>query len=100
MITIIKVTSQLMVRTAFDHFCDMLRLLVDWHGSDDAAMWRRGGEFDLDRTGLGNLTVEFLQQWGVLEEKRPRTRHKVNSLVHELRLGYSHVAHKRSEIVP
>lgn len=51
-----------MVGAAFDHFRNMLCLLVDGHGPDDAAMWRRGGQFDLDRTGLGNLTVELLQQ--------------------------------------
>ncbi len=45
----------------FDHFCDMLCLLVDGHCSDDAAMWRGGGQLDLDWTSLGNLTVELLQ---------------------------------------
>lgn len=61
-----------MVGAAFDHFCDVLRLLVDGHGSEDAAMWRRGGQLDLDGTGLGNLTVELLQQRRVLDgEKHP-----------------------------
>lgn len=62
-----------MVGAAFDHFCDMFCLLVDGHGPDDAAMWRRGGQFDLDWTGLGNLTVELLQQRRVLGRKRTHT---------------------------
>lgn len=62
-----------MVRAAFDNFCDVLRLLVDGHGSDDAAMWRRGGQLDLDWTGLGNLTVELLQQRRVLDGKITHT---------------------------
>lgn len=57
-----------MVRAALDHFCDVLGLLIDGHGPDDAAMWRRGRQLDLDGTGLGNLTVEFLQQRRVLRE--------------------------------
>lgn len=59
-----------MVGATFDHFCDVLRLLVDGHGSDDAAMRRRGGQLDLDWTGLGDLTVELLQQGRVLGGKR------------------------------
>lgn len=59
-----------MVGAAFDNFCDVFRLLVDGHGSDDAAMWRRGRQLDLDWTGFGNLTVELLQQGRVLGEKR------------------------------
>lgn len=49
-----------MVGAAFDHFCDVLRLLVDGHGPEDAAMWRRGGQLDLNWAGLGNLTIELL----------------------------------------
>lgn len=55
-----------MVGAPLHHLCDVLRLLVHGHGSDDAAMWRRGRQFDLDRTGLGNLAVELLQQRRVL----------------------------------
>lgn len=62
-----------MVGAAFDHFCDVFRLLVDRHGSDDAAMWRRGGQLDLDWTGLGNLTVQLLQQGRVLGEEITHT---------------------------
>lgn len=65
--TVIEISPQFMIGAAFDHFRDMLRLLVDGHGSDDAAMWRRGGQLDLDWTGLGNLTVELLQQGRVLK---------------------------------
>ena len=56
-----------MIGAALDHLRDVLRLLVNGHGSEDAAMWRRGGQFDLDRTCLSNLTVELLQQWRVLD---------------------------------
>lgn len=59
-----------MVGAAFDHFCDVLRLLVDGHGSDDAAMWRRGGQLDLDWAGFGNLTVELLQQGRILDGEK------------------------------
>lgn len=62
-----------MVGASFDHFCDVLCLLVDGHGPDDAAMWRRRGQFDLDWTGLGNLTVELLQQWRVLGGEKTHT---------------------------
>lgn len=62
-----------MVGAAFDHFCDVLCLLIDGHGPDDAAMWRRGGQFDLDGTGLGNLAVELLQQWRVLRGETAHT---------------------------
>lgn len=61
-----------MVWAPFDHFCDVLGFLVHGHGSDDAAMWRRGGQLDLDRTGLGNLAVELLQQRRVLGGIRAR----------------------------
>lgn len=61
-----------MVRAAFDHFCDVLGLLVNGHGPDDAAVRRRRGKLDLDGTGLGNLTVEFLQQRRVLREGEQR----------------------------
>ena len=71
--TIIEVSSQFMVGAAFDHFCDVLRLLVHGHGPDDAAMRRRGRQLDLDRTGLGNLTVELLQQGRVLGGERTHT---------------------------
>lgn len=56
-----------MVGAALDHFCDVLGLLINGHGPDDAAMRRRGGQLDLDRAGLGNLTVEFLQQRRILK---------------------------------
>lgn len=71
-----------MVGAAFDHLCDVLRLLVDGHGSDDAAMWRRGGQLDLDWTGLGNLTVELLQQGGILFGKiAHRGQSQMNDLI-------------------
>ena len=71
-----------MVGAAFDNFCDVLRLLVDGHGSEDAAMRRRGGQLDLDRTGLGDLTVELLQQGRVLGGRTHRTREaRVSGLV-------------------
>lgn len=58
-----------MVGAALDHFCDVLGLLINGHGPDDAAMRRRGGQLDLDGAGLGNLTVEFLQQRRILKGK-------------------------------
>lgn len=61
-----------MVGTALDHFCDVLGLLINGHGPDDAAMWRRGGQLDLDGAGLGNLTVEFLQQRRILKGGKSR----------------------------
>ncbi len=70
--TIIEVSSKFVVGAAFDHFRDVLRLLVDGHGSDNAAMWRGGRQLDLDWTGLGNLTVELLQQGRILGGKRIR----------------------------
>lgn len=72
-----------MVGTAFDHFGDVLCLLVDGHGSDDAAMWRRGGQLDLDWTSFGNLTVELLQQGGVLDGDKQTQCHR-NSQAPEL----------------
>lgn len=68
-LTIIKVTPQLMVGAAFHHLRHVLGLLVDRHGPDDGAWWRRAGHLDLDGTCLGNLTVKLLQQRGVLEQK-------------------------------
>lgn len=71
-----------MVGATFDHFCDVLCLLVDGHGSDNAAMRRRGGQLDLDWTGLGNLTVELFQQGRVLGGERTHTRtEKLESVV-------------------
>lgn len=52
----------------------MLGLLINGHSPDDAAVWRRRGQLDLDGTGLGNLTVEFLQQRRVLREGEKRRR--------------------------
>lgn len=63
-----------MVGAAFDHFSYMLRLLVDGHSSDDAAMGRGGGQLDLDRTRLRNLTVELLQQGRVLGREKKTYR--------------------------
>lgn len=65
--TIVKVPAKFVIGASFDHLCHVLCLFVDRHGSDDAAMWRRGHQLDLNRTGFGNLTVELLQQGGVLE---------------------------------
>lgn len=60
-LTIIEFPSKFMIGASFDDLRDMLRLFVDWHSSDDAAMRRRGGHLDLDWAGFGNLTVELLQ---------------------------------------
>lgn len=72
--TIVEVSSQFVVGAPLDHFSDVLCLLIDRHGSDDAAMWRRGGQLDLDWTGFGNLTIELLQQGRVLGRKGKRRR--------------------------
>lgn len=69
-LTVVEVSAQLVVGAAFHHLCDVLGLLVDGHGPDDGARGRRGGHLDLDGACLGDLTVEFLQQGGVLERKR------------------------------
>lgn len=66
LLTVIEVPSQLVVGAAFDYLGDMLRFLVDRHGTDDTGVGRGRGQLDLDWTGLGDLTVELLQQWGVL----------------------------------
>lgn len=62
-----------MVRAALDHFRDVLGLLINGHGPDDAAVRRGRGQLDLDGTGLCNLTVEFLQQRRVLWGGRAET---------------------------
>ena len=59
-----------MVGAAFDHLGDVLRLLVDGHGADDTAVGRRRGQLDLDGARLGDLTVQLLQQRGVLQRGR------------------------------
>ena len=59
-----------MIGAAFDHLGDMLCFLVDRHGPDNTAMRWGGRQLDLDWTGLGNLTVELLQQWRVLWRQR------------------------------
>lgn len=69
-LTIIEVAAELMVGAAFHHFGDVLCLLVDGHGPDDGARGRGGRHLDLDGTCFCNLTVEFLQQGGVLQKKR------------------------------
>lgn len=69
-LTVIEVSAQLVVGAAFHHLRDVLGLLVDGHGPDDGARGRRGGHLDLDGACLGDLTVEFLQQGGILEKKR------------------------------
>lgn len=69
-LTVVEVSAQLVVGAAFHHLRDVLGLLVDGHGPDDGARGRRGGHLDLDGACLGDLTVEFLQQGGVLEKKR------------------------------
>lgn len=58
-----------MVGATLDHFRDVLGLLINGHGPDYAAMRRRRGQLDLDGAGLGNLTVEFLQQRRILKGK-------------------------------
>ncbi len=60
--TFIEVPSEFMVRTPFDHLCDVFGFLVDGHGSYHAAVWGRGYQFDLNRTGLGDLTVQLFEQ--------------------------------------
>lgn len=69
-LTVVEVAAELVVGAAFHHFGDVLCLLVDWHGPDDGAWGRGGGHLDLDGTCFCDLTVEFLQQGGVLEKKR------------------------------
>lgn len=55
-----------MIRAPFDHFGYVFGLLVHGHGSDDRPGRRRRGQLNLDWTRLRNLTVEFLQQRGIL----------------------------------
>lgn len=60
-ITLVEVTSELMIGTAFHNFSHVLSLLVDGHGSYHAAVRGCRGELDLNRAGLSNLTVELLE---------------------------------------
>lgn len=64
-----------MVGAALHHFGHMLCLLIDRHRSDHTARGGQRGQLDLYGTGLGNLTVQLLQQGRVLESERHR-RHK------------------------
>lgn len=69
-LTFIEVPSKLMVGAALNDVGHVLCLLVDRHGPDGRARGWWCGHFDLDGARLGNLTVQLLQKWGVLEERR------------------------------
>lgn len=68
-LTFIEVPSELVVGAALNNVGHVLCLLVDGHGPDGRARGWWCGHFDLDGACLGNLTVQLLQKWGVLEEK-------------------------------
>lgn len=72
-LTFIEVPSKLVVGTALNNVGHVLCLLVDGHGPDGRARRWWCGHFDLDGARLGNLTVQLLQKWGVLEERRGET---------------------------
>lgn len=69
-LTFIEVPPKLVIGTALNNVSHVLCLLVDGHGPDGRARGWWCGHFDLDGACLGNLTVQFLQKWGVLEERR------------------------------
>lgn len=69
MLTFIEVPSELVVGAALNNVGHVLCLLVDGHGPDGSARGWWCGHFDLDGACLGNLTVQLLQKWGVLEER-------------------------------
>jgi hypothetical protein len=69
-LTFIEVPSKLVVGAALNNVGHMLCLLVDRHGPDGRARGWWCGHFDLDGACLSNLTVQLLQEWGVLEERR------------------------------
>lgn len=69
-LTFIEVPPKLVIGTALNNVSHMLCLLVDGHGPDGRAWGWWCGHFDLDGACLGNLTVQFLQKWGVLEKRR------------------------------
>ena len=66
-LTFVELATELVVRTALHYLGDMLRLFVDRHGPDDGRLGRVGQNLDLDRTSLGDLTIQFLQVCWVLE---------------------------------
>lgn len=65
----IAIVRALMVGTAPDNLCHVLRLLVDGHGAD--AGTGRGWQVDpqLHRAGLGQLAEQLVEGRGILEEK-------------------------------
>ena len=63
-----------MVGATLHNLGHMLRLLIDRHGADGGAWGRRGGHLDLDGARLGDLAVELLQQWGVLQGMKVAVR--------------------------
>lgn len=67
MLTFIEVPSELVVGAALNDVSHVLRLLVDRHGPDRRAWGRRCGHLNLDGARLGNLAIQLLQKWGVLE---------------------------------
>lgn len=69
-LTFIEVSPKFVIGTALNDVGHVLCLLVDGHGPDGCARGWWCGHFDLDGACLGNLTVQFLQKWGVLEERR------------------------------
>lgn len=60
----------LVVGAPADHFCHVLRLLVNGSGPQDGADWRLLAEKHLNQAGLGKLAVEFVEDLGVLRERR------------------------------
>lgn len=70
-LTFVEVPPELMVGAALHDLSDVLCLLVDGHGADGGAWGRRRGHLDLDGARLGNLAVQLLQEWGVLERRGP-----------------------------
>lgn len=55
-----------------DHFCHVLRLLVNGSGPQDGTYWRLLAQKHFNQTGLRKLAVELVEDLGVLRERRGR----------------------------
>lgn len=66
-LTFVEIPPKLMVGAALHDVGHVLCLLVNRHGPHGRARGRWRGHLDLDGARLGDLAVQLLQQWGVLE---------------------------------
>lgn len=61
-----------MVGAPADHFCHVLRLLVNGSGPQDSTYWRLLAQKHFNQTGLRKLAIELVEDLGVLRERRER----------------------------